>query len=272
MRPAPATPMSGSIFTRASAALLMAAFALPARATDTLLTLTPQPGAIWRIIVDRPAAPIGSVILFAGGSGVLDLDERGGIGSAATNHLVRTRGSYAKAGYATFVPDIPSDLKGKSGYRLSETYAVDLALLVREARKVAGPVAVIGTSRGALAVAAVLVKQAAVQPDAAVISSGLLMVGRGGSAGAMGDWSRVRIPFLLLRHAQDACRVTPPSDADRFKSLLSGSPRVDIITLTGGGPASPDADKCAASHYHGFYGIDDKVVQTTADWLRANMK
>jgi hypothetical protein len=264
--------MSGSIFTRALAALLLATFSVPARATDTLLTLAPRPGATWRIVVDRPAAPIGSVILFAGGSGLLDVDDRGAIGSGAANHLVRTRQSYVKSGYATFVPDIPNDLKDQSGYRSSGSYAVDLALLVQEARKIARPVAVIGTSRGALSVAAVLVKQAAVQPDAAVISSGALMGDRGGSAAAMGDWRQVRIPVLLLRHAQDACRVTPPGDADRFKSLLSGSPRVDIITMNGGGPASSDADKCGASHYHGFYGIDDKVVQTTVSWLKANMR
>jgi hypothetical protein len=88
----------------------------------------------------------------------------------------------------------------------------------------------------------------------------------------MGDPSRVRIPVLLLRHAQDACRETPPGDADKFKALLTNAPRVDIITLTGGGPASPGADKCGASHYHGFYGIDDKVVQATVNWLRANMR
>lgn len=262
------------MFGRATAALLAAAFALPAQAAETLLTLQPRSGVTLRVLTDRPANPIGTVILFGGNDGVIDLDERGNIASGLKyNHLIRTRASYVAAGYATFTPDVASDLKGTAMFRFGDSFPGDLALVVQEARKLGKPVAVIGTSRGALSVAAVLVKQAAVQPDAAVISSGVLMShDKFGSASSMGDWSRVRIPVLLLRHAQDDCRVTPPGDADRFKLLLAASPRVDIVTMSGGGPANPSADKCGAEHYHGFYGIDDKVVQTTVDWLRANMK
>jgi dienelactone hydrolase len=265
--------MVNPISRGAALGLLALTFALPVRAADTLLTLTPRPGATLRILVDKPANPTGSVILFAGNDGVLDLDERGNIGSGLKyNHLIRTRASYVAAGYATFTPDVASDLKGTASFRDGDSFAGDLALVVREARKLGKPVAVIGTSRGARSVAAVLVKQAAVQPDAAVISSGVLMShDKFGSASSMGDWSRVRIPVLLLRHAQDDCRVTPPGDADRFKLLLAASPRVDIITMSGGGPATP-TDKCGAEHYHGFYGIDDKVVQATVNWLKANMK
>ncbi len=261
------------IFVRTVAVVLAAALALPAQAADTL-TLQPRPGVTLRILTDRPAQPIGTVILFGGGDGILDLDAHGNIGSnLKTNHVIRTRSDYVAAGYAMFAPDVASDLRGTAGYRFNGLFASDLALVVQEARKLGKPVAVIGTSRGALSVAAVLVKQAAVQPDAAVISSGVLMGhDKSGSASTMGDWSQVRIPMLLLRHAQDACRVTPPGDADKFKPLLSASPRVDIITMTGGGPESPGADKCGAAHYHGYWGIDSKVVQTTVNWLRANMR
>jgi hypothetical protein len=265
--------MRGSIFGRVLLALLLVAS--PASAGDTLLTLTPRSGVTLRVVTDRPAQPIGSVILFGGSDGILDVDESGTITSSLrTNEVIRTRAAYVAAGYAMFAPDVASDLrKSTSGYRFNSFFASDLALVVQEARKLGKPVAVIGTSRGALSVGAVLVKQAAVQPDAAVISSGALMDhDKSGSASGMGDWSRVRIPVLLLRHANDACRSTPPGDADRFKALLAGSSRVDIITLTGGGPASADSDKCGASHYHGFYGIDGEVVKTTANWLKANMK
>jgi hypothetical protein len=53
---------------------------------------------------------------------------------------------------------------------------------------------------------------------------------------------------------------TPPADADRFKALLTGAPRVDIVTLDGGGPASISADPC----------IDDKAVAPTVQWLATN--
>lgn len=255
-------------------ALLAAAAALPASAAESVLTLTPRPGVSLRVLADRPAAPVGSVVLMAGGDGALDLDAQGNIGSALKgNHLVRTRADYAKAGYAVFVPDVASDQRGTRGYRFGSDYASDVALVIAEARKGAPPVAIVGTSRGALSVAAVFTRQSAVRPDAAVISSGVLMgTESGGSASAMGDMSRINVPVMLLRHRLDSCRVTPPADADRFKAMLTGAPKVDIVTLDGGSPRGSTADPCGAAHYHGFNGIDDQAVAATVQWLRANMR
>lgn len=247
--------------------LLLVASALPARAVESVLTLTPRPGATLRVLVDRPAAPVGSVVLMAGGDGVLDFDAQGNIGGLRENHLVRTRAAYVKAGYAVFVPDIASDQRGTRGYRYTVSYASDVAAVVAEARKVAPPVAIVGTSRSSLPVVAVFVKQSAVRPDAAVISSGTLLGNEGGgSASSLGNL--INVPVMLLRHRLDSCRVSAPADADRFKALLTGAPRVDIVTLEGGGPRSSSADACGASRYHGFYGIDDQAVAATVQWRR----
>jgi hypothetical protein len=213
-------------------------------------------------------------VLMSGVDGVLDLDAQGRIGSGLReNHLVRTRAAYAAAGYAVFVPDIASDQRGTRGYPFTADYANDVTAVIAEARKVARPVAIVGTSRGALPVVAVFAKQSAVLPDAAVISSGVLMGNEGGqgSASTLGDAGRVKVPVLLLRHRLDSCRASSPADADRFKALLTGAPKVDIVTLEGGGPRSTTADPCGASHYHGFSGIDDQAVAATVQWLRANM-
>lgn len=257
-------------------AWLFVLFALsPAHAMDTVLTLTPRPGVTLRVLVDRPAAPIGSVVLMAGGDGVLNLDERGTITSdLRNNHLMRTRAAYVNAGYAVFVPDIASDQKGTRGYRFTDAYAHDVAAVITAARAVARPVAIIGTSRGALSVASVLTRQSAVMPDAAVFSSGVLLgnEGNAGSASTVGDASRIRVPVMLLRHRLDACRVTSPGDADKFRAMLTRAPRVDIVTLDGGGPRSNTAEPCGAAHYHGFYGIDDQAVAATLQWLAANMR
>ena len=246
--------------------------ASPCLAADTLLTLKPRPGAELRVVTDRPATAIGSVILLAGGSGILDIDEQGRIQQFAGNHLVRTRAAYVRAGYAVFVPDIASDLKRADRYRFSPAHASDLALLVATARRVAGPVWVIGTSRGAISATTLFTQQAATQPDGLVISSGTLMNHTGPAAADTGDLGRVRVPVLLLRHRDDACRVTPPADADRFKALLVGAPKVEIVTLSGGGPTNPRADPCEANHYHGFTGIDDQVVTATVSWMKGNAR
>ena len=264
--------MSGSIFRSLVVAIALAT-AGPAVAANSLLTLTPRPGATLGVLVDKPASPRGSVILLAGDNGVLDLDDKGAPRSGLQNNqLIRTRAMYVAAGYAVFAPDIASDLKSTSNYRFGAAHATDLAAVIQEARKIAGPVVVVGTSRGAISAVDALVNQSTAMPDALVISSGVLMADRGGSARTIGNLDRVRVPVLLIRHRLDACKATPPGDADAFKALLTGAPRVDIVTMTGGGPQSSSADPCGAAHYHGFNGIDGEVVKTTVDWVAANAR
>jgi hypothetical protein len=241
---------------------------------ESVLTLTPRPGAVLRVLLDRPATPIGSVILLAGDNGVLDIDEQGAIHTGLSiNFLVRTRASYVAADYATFVPDIASDLKGTQGYRFGKAHADDLSAVVAQARKIAPKVAVIGTSRGAISAVDVFSKGSGTVADALVISSGVLLDhNKSGSAVTVGGLDRIRAPVLLIRHAQDFCKVTPPADADKFKATLTGAAKVDIVTMTGGGPQHAGADSCGALHYHGFLGIEDQTIAATVDWLKTNMK
>src|ERR1700680_1249382 len=62
-----------------------------------------------------------------------------------------------------------------------------------------------------------------------------------------------------------ACRYTTPSSARRFKQLLTRADRVDIRLLEGG--VGGMSDPCEARSHHGFFGIDEEVVRTVANWL-----
>lgn len=242
-----------------------------AQAAETVLTLTPRPGGTFRVLTDRPARPMGSVILLAGGSGVLDLTEDGRMGGMAQNHLVRTRQAYVRAGYAIFVPDLAQDLKGTQLYRFGTPHATDLAAVVSAARAVGGPVFVIGTSRGAVSAVALFAKQTGALPDGLVISSGTLLDhGRIPGAASVGNLGSIRVPVLLLRHDSDGCAATPPGAADRFKAQLRGASTVDVVGFSGGGPQQGRADPCGPHHYHGFLGIEDQVVARTVAWMGAN--
>ncbi len=235
------------------------------QAAERVIELNPRPGAVLRILADQPAGTAkGSVILLAGSSGILDLSPEGKIGALAGNQLIRTRQSYLAAGYAYLAPDIASDLKGQNAYRFKPDFANDLALVVAEARKLGGPVHAVGTSRGAVSVAAIFNAARPERPDSAVITSGMLISQKIPAADTLGP-SQIRVPVLLLRHRDDACAVTPPSDAERYKALLVNAPRVDIQTLSGG--AAPKGDPCEAAHYHGFWGMDGDVVQAITAWL-----
>lgn len=261
-----------------AAAILSAILATSCAAAEAVVDLPTRAGIATRILIDRPGAPVASVILLAGGAGRLDLGRDGTIGRGRGNQLVRTRAAYAAAGFVTATPDIAEDFKRGDdvdpAYRWSAAHATDLGVLVRHLRAIKAPVFVVGTSRGALSVAALVAReQGAARPDAFVITSGLLM-DRGRNVPSV----QTHIPTiastplsgLLVGHRQDACRFTPAADMPRFKSLLAASPLVDVVYLDGGGP--PRGEPCEARHFHGFEGIDGEVVAVVTSWLKQRIR
>jgi hypothetical protein len=115
---------------------------------------TVQTGGVQAVLI-KPAKPIGSIILLAGGDGRIGV-EAGGVITRQGNQLVRTRMAYARKGFAVLVPD--------RGY--------ELAPLVDLMKGVKGPVTVVGTSRGTQWAAEGIA--AGARPDKLVLTSGFL--------------------------------------------------------------------------------------------------
>lgn len=240
-----------------------------AGADEKVFDLPTARGTTQRVLIDVPASPIGSVVLLAGGTGDLKIDDSGKVRGLYNNQLVRSRALYVAAGYAVALPDIAADLKGGDNYRGNASHGRDIALLIAHMRAIKGPVALIGTSRGALSAANVMLKQSDALPDALVITSGVLL-GASSSAEAQGDPARIKVPVLLVGHSGDTCRVTPPSGIPAYAARLTGSRKVDTLLLSGGAPASGEV--CEAQGPHGFFGMDQQVVDAVVAWLKANMR
>jgi pimeloyl-ACP methyl ester carboxylesterase len=258
---------------RSFVCLIIAAVAFvlttPALAAEKVVDL-PVRGSIQRVLVDVPANAVGSVVLLAGGAGVLDISATGNVTRLFGNQLVRTRALYVRAGFATAVPDIATDLKDTQNYRGNgATHGRDIAAVIAHMRTIKGPVALVATSRGALSAATVMLRQSDALPDALVITSGALR-GPNSSAEAIGNPANIKVPVLLIAHRDDTCRVTLPADMAGYGARLTGSRKVEIITLSGG-TRSQD-DPCEAYGPHGFAGIDQLVVDTITAWLKANMR
>lgn len=250
------------------ALLVAAAWAAPSHAAEKLVELRTARGSIQRVLVDVPANPIASVVLLAGGTGVLDIDDNGRINALALNQLIRTRAAYVAAGFAVAAPDVASDMKGGRYYLADARYGRDIAGVIAHMRAMRGPVALVATSRSAISAATVMLKQSDALPDALVITSGML---RGDySAEAMGDPARIKVPVLLIAHEGDTCRVTAPSDMPIYARRLSGSRKVDMLVMRGGEPLR--GDPCDTFGPHGFYGLDQQVVDAVTGWLKANMR
>ena len=133
-------------------------------------------------------------------------------------------------------------------------------------RGIKAPVALIGTSRGAVWPVPRL--HTAQERDGPIRwCSRRRCVSTGDKAPnfqmAAGNPARAALPTLLLGHKKDACRWTLVSTFDRFKQWHGG--KVEVIVLDG-----PDGsgDPCEAQSAHGFIGIDAVVVSTVTQWIK----
>lgn len=199
-----------------------------------------------RAVLITPAKPIGSIILLAGGDGRIGVGDDGAIAREG-NQLVRTRFDYARKGFAVLVPDL--------GY--------DLAMLVDFMRKIKEPVTVAGTSRGTLRAAIGLKKGA--KPDRLVLTSGFLSDASGSHEHVMAILGTPQLlpKTLIIHHKNDQCRHTLPAGVPDFMRWSQNGAK--LVWLDGGEEVGPS---CEAQSFHGFRGIDQKVVDAIAIFAR----
>ena len=131
------------------------------------------------------------------------------------------------------------------------------------------PVWLVGTSYGTVSAAKVadwLADDGG--PDGVVLTSSLFVPGRAGDSVQDADPARVRVPLLLVHHRNDRCKVTPFGKAEPYRQRMVNAKPSELIAFDGGGPV--DGKVCQARDYHGFPGLEPKVVETIADWIKAH--
>ena len=217
----------------------------PVCAEPALAVKTVEAGGV-RAVLITPPKPTGSIILLAGGDGRIGVGDEGVI-TRQGNQLVRTRFDYARKGLAVLVPDL--------GY--------DLAALVDVMRAIKGPVTVAGTSRGTLRAATGLKKGA--KPDRLVLTSGFLSPESGHAETVMAILETpVLLPkTLIVHHKNDGCRYTLPAGVSGFMDWAPKSTK--LVWMSGGEEVGPP---CEAQSFHGFLGLDQKVVDVVAAFAR----
>ena len=252
-------------------AFFLAGAATCAEAQTERVVEIPSRGQKIRALLTVPANPVGSIVLLAGGHGVLALSPDGKIGWGAGNQLVRTRGAYARAGFATAVPDAASDMgtpaAPKGGYRYSAPHGQDIGAVVAYMRAIKEPVALVGTSRGAVSAGAALEQTSGpARPDVVALTAPMLMT--------FGDQpsfqksmdnnpARAQLPFLVVGHKKDSCKYTLSASIDRFRQWHGG--QIDVVMLDG---PEGKGDPCEAQSAHGFAGIDGEVVAAVTGWIK----
>lgn len=249
--------------------LLLATASLAHAQTPQVVDVPSRPGVTQRILVITPEKPRAAVVLFAGGDGGLTLEADGRIPKLAGNFLVRSRQLFVEQGLSTVVIDAPSDRQSYpylSGYRQTDDHVADAKAVIawlRQQSKI--PVWLIGTSRGTQSAAHIATRLPPADggPDGIVLTSTVLSDPRSRAVPEMA-LERIRIPVLVTHHREDSCRVCLYSDVPKLMERLTTPPRKELITFDGG---ISTGDPCEARAYHGYNGIERKVVEAISTWI-----
>jgi hypothetical protein len=248
--------------------LILAAIASPAAAQE-IVTLATRPGVTQSFFIANMGQrkPEAAALLLIGGGGNINLRQEGGqIRFGQGNFLPRSRREFIRNGILPVILDNPSDQQAAAGmsddFRASAAHAADIRAIVGEIKKryPGLPVFVVGTSRSTLSAAHLA---AALEGEiAGVVLSASYFYGGGRAMVPMLaglDWSKVRMPLLLVHHVDDGCAGTPYRDAARLGR------RFPLVSVEGGKPA--ESPPCEPLAPHGFFGREAETVDAIAGWM-----
>jgi predicted esterase len=226
--------------------------------SSKLVKIQPTESITQGFILITPEKPVANVILFSGGDGVLKLT------SGTTNNpnfLVRSRLLFAENGFQVAVVDAPRD---KFGYmsvnRHTEEHRKNIRSVANYLKGIADvPIWLIGTSRGTDSVANIAIND----PD---LYSGAVFTSTVQDA-IFQDTDKITMPSLVVHHRKDGCAVCQPSVAEKLYDSLIQSETRKILWFDGGGNKG---NPCWPWAYHGFNGIERKVVDAIAKFIIEN--
>ena len=240
--------------------------------TASMVTLNTRPGVTQKFILIKPNQVVASVILFAGGGGVLSLSTDGAgnpvIGNLLGNFLVRTRQDYVDRGFMVALIDVSSDNPNGIGLaRGSAEHAQDVAAVVAYMRQqVNMPVWLVGTSAGSQSAANAAVRLT--QGIGGMVLTSSVTVPSSTAVGVLNmDLESIPVPAFVMSHAEDQCASSPPADAQRIADRLTGVPKKLLTLLTGG--SVPTSGPCEALSQHGFFGIELQAVDAITNFIKS---
>jgi pimeloyl-ACP methyl ester carboxylesterase len=177
---------------------------------------------------------------------------------------------FVNDGIAVAIIDAPSDRQSApylNGFRLTPEHAEDARAVIAWLREqLHVPVWLVGTSRGTQSVAAIGIALAGGGgPDGIVLTSTILRDARGGDPVTSMNLAALKIPVLVVHHQDDGCRYCPVSETDTLMRKLTGSPRENLMIVSG----ASQGDPCEAFAYHGFNGVEGDVIHSISAWMLA---
>jgi hypothetical protein len=210
----------------------------------------------------------GIIVMFPGGTGEIDIEKSGHVKNAK-NFVVRSDDLWRDRGYGVVLVDA-LDHQSMRGQRSGAAYAEVTKKIIEFAHGQANvPVWVLGTSQGSIA-AMNAASHAGGTPLAGLILTESVSI-LGGSHETVFDAhpADVRVPSLVVDNVDDRCKVAPPSMAQSIAQSIRHAPTT-VLTVSGG--TQRTQDDCGSLTPHGYYGIEEKVVDGIVDWMQKTQK
>jgi predicted esterase len=233
-----------------------------------IVTLDTRQNITQKILIEQSDNPVANLILFAGGKGKIKLNN--GEYKNNNNFLIRSRQLFINKGYTTILIDAPSDKKSKlgmlKGFRNSQKHVKDIEAVIDYVRSLSNkPIWLVGTSRGteSAAYAAIHLND---KIDGVVLTSSISRTDNKGTSVTDLALDKITVPVLAIHHKEDKCKATIPKVIKSIKSKAYNSSRVET-KLFSGGDEPISKNPCQARTYHGYLGIEKKVIESIARFI-----
>ena len=216
-----------------------------------------RPGIAVPITVTPAAKPVGTVVLFPGGSGQ--------VSAVRNNFLLRVAPSFVAQGLTVAVVDTPSDQPSGMGwqFRAGSDHAKDIAAVVAMLKsRSPAPLWLIGTSNGSVSAGNGAVALGPPSVAGVILTSSVWVRGM-----QMVAAERIRVPVLIVHNRDDGCGVSPFDRTEAFKTRLTAASSVTFLPVSGG---SLRSDPCQAMSPHGYFGVEDRVVPQMIAWIKTH--
>ena len=268
--PAAARPFA-SLVARLALALLLPLYALGAPAVHAAegrtVRVPTREGVVIPTYWLQQDQATATVVLLPGGSGGMGKVEASGW-PGSSNFLVRSAQLFAAQGFNVAIVARPSDVPALNpALRTSSWHLEDMHQVLQYLRQRSGaPLWLVGTSQGTITAAAVAIAQR----DSALVNGVVLTasITNFNTPGAVPRQAldQIKVPVLVVHHAQDACALCRPHEVPLILQGLGQAPAKKLLMLHGGGEAT--GDPCEAAHFHGFIGMEQAVVDAISAWIR----
>lgn len=210
------------------------------------------------------------IALFPGHPGIMRLREENGViqYDLKGNFLLRSSVRWLDEQTLVVAVDAPSDewANFSQYFRTTPRYGKDVAALLTEVNKqfTIGEWTFVGTSEGSVSA----YHAALMNPELAkrlILTASVFSAGRNGPGLSNVKPAEIKMPLLVVHHADDPCQSTRYRDAVDF-ARNRNSP---LMTIKGGGPGR--GNPCMAFTAHGFVGMETETVHAMRSWVQSGV-